>query len=280
MSSAEAPTRSGARWLPRASIVGAFVRRDYRIVRSYSRLWIFEIFVGSLTLVTYYFISKTFGAVPVANLQGAPSYFAFAAVGVAITTVITVATASLAFQVREEQLTGTLEALTAQPVAASELALGLAGYHFLFGVARSVLYLALAGLVLGADFSQASLVGVLVCLLGTGIALTGIGVALGALVIVFKRVEALGAILTFGLGLLGGAFFPIQVLPGALETVARAVPTRLAFDSVRAALFRGEGWGGSALGLYVFALLALPAALWLFGAALRVARRRGSLGQY
>jgi ABC-2 type transport system permease protein len=267
------------RW-PRARIVAAVIRRDYDIVNSYYRVWFFEIFIGSLSLVTYYFISKVFTGISPAGLQGAPSYFDYAVVGVAITTVIAVACASLAFTVREEQLTGTLEALTAQPVTASELALGLAGYHFLFSVARAAFYLGIAAALLGADFSGASWEGAAVALVVTGVALTSIGVALGALVILFKRVEALGSVVTFGLGLLGGAFFPIAVLPGWLEAVARIVPTRLAFDSVRAALYRGEGWLEPVLGLGAFAIVSLPIALWMFGWAIGLSRRRASLTQY
>jgi ABC-2 type transport system permease protein len=256
------------------------IRRDYQIVNSYYRAWLFEIFVGALGLVTYYFISRVFQGVAHGDLQGAPSYFDYAAVGVAITTVIAVACVALSFQVREEQLTGTLEALVAQPITSSEVALGLAGYHFLFAVGRAALYLLLAGLVLGAGFSNADWLGVACSLFATASAITGIGVTLGAFVIVLKRTEAIATLATFGLGLLGGAFFPISVLPGWLEAVARVVPTRLAFDSVRAALYRGGEWLEPALGLAAFAVVALPLSLWLFGAALELSKRRGSLGQY
>ena len=67
---------------------------------------------------------------------------------------------------------------------------------------------------------------------------------------------------------------------GDFEFLSRLVPTRPAFDGVRAALFRGEAWEGSALGLAIFAILALPIAIWLFRAALDMTRRRGSLWQY
>jgi ABC-2 type transport system permease protein len=256
------------------------MRRYYQVVRSYHRVWWFEVFVSALALVTYFFISKTFAGAKVSGLQGAPSYFDYAVVGVAITTVVTVACASLGFSIREEQLTGTLEALTAQPVTAAELALGLAGYHFLFSVGRAAVYLSLAAALLGADFSHASWPGAAAGLVVTAVALTSIGVALGALVVLFKRVEAIGSVATFGLGLLGGAFFPISVLPGWLEAIARVVPTRLAFDGVRAALYRGEGWVDPLLGLAAFAAVSLPLALWLFGRALTLSRRRASLTQY
>lgn len=260
--------------------IAALVRRDFRITRSYPFAFLSDLFFGALNLVVFYFISETFAGASTAPLQGAGSYFAFAAVGVALTTVIQGASVGLARQVREEQLTGTLEALTAQPTSASELSLGLAGFPFLFAMVRAVLYMALAAPWLDIDASTVSWTGLVVVFLATAAAVTAIGVALGALVLVFKRSEGLVALVTFGLGALGGALFPVSKLPATLETLSYAVPTRPAFDGVRAALFRGEDWAGSALGLAIFAAAALPLAVWLFGAALDMTRRRGSLSQY
>ena len=54
---------------------------------------------------------------PAADLQGAPSYFAFAVAGILVSLVVASATAEIAGRVRDEQLTGTLELLCAQPRA-------------------------------------------------------------------------------------------------------------------------------------------------------------------
>jgi ABC-type multidrug transport system permease subunit len=257
----------------------ALLRRDFMISRSYPFAFLSDIFFGALNLGVFYFVSKTFSGASTAPLQGAGSYFAFAAVGVALTTVIQGASVGLSRQVREEQLTGTLEALVAQPTTATELSLGLAGFPFLFGMARALLYMGLAAPFLHVDVSQIDWLGLVVMFLITAAAITSIGVALGALVLVFKRSEGLVALVSFGLGALGGALFPVSKL-GDFEFLSRLVPTRPAFDGVRAALFRGEDWGGSALGLAIFAALALPLAIWLFRAALDMTRRRGSLSQY
>jgi ABC-type multidrug transport system permease subunit len=259
--------------------IAALLRRDFRISRSYRFAFVSDIVFGALNLGVFYFVSKTFSGASTASLQGATSYFDFAAVGVALTTVIQGASVGLARQVREEQLTGTLEALVAQPTSATELSLGLAGFPFLFGMARATLYMGLAAPFLHVDVSQVSWVGLLVMFVITAAAITSIGVALGALVLIFKRSESVVALVSFGLGALGGALFPVSKL-GDFEFLSRLVPTRPAFDGVRAALFRGEAWTGSALGLAIFAAVALPIAILLFKAALDMTRRRGSLSQY
>ena len=266
--------------LPRAPTVVAVVRRDYHIARSYRLPFAFDLLYGVINLVVFFFISRTFGGASAASLDGAPDYFAFAAVGVALTIVIGAATAGLAARIREEQLTGTLEALLAQPLTTLEIALGLAGFPFLFAIVRVAFYIVVAALLLGLDLGGTDWVGFVTVLLVAGIALSALGVLFGAVVLVVKRGEVLAGMVTFGMGLVSGAFFPVTVLPGWLEPLGAVVPTRFAFDGLRAAIFRGEGWGGDALALLLFAVVGFPVAVYAFREALMYARRTGSLGQY
>lgn len=260
-------------------MVSAIVRRDYAVTRSYRYALAFDFMLAVVDLCVYYYISK---ALPGAteDLDGAPSYFAFVTVGLAVTAVIGSASAQLAQRVREEQLTGTLEALVTQPVKPSELAFGLSGLPFLLALVRASIYLTVATALLGVSFADADWLGFVVVMIATGAALLGLGVALGALVLVIKRATVAVTLATFALGLLGGAFFPVSVLPDWLQPVAAVIPTRFAFDGLRAALFEGGGWEGDAAALLVIAIVSLPIALWLFRAALDFCRRTGSLVQY
>ena len=260
--------------------MSALVRRDFATTRSYRLAFVLDLGVGALSLLIYYFISRTFIDTGTADLNGASSYFAFAAVGVAMAIVVTSAASGLAGTLRQEQFTGTLEALAVQPITTSEMAMGLAGYPFFFSMFRAAFYLLLASVLLGADYSRADWPGVVLLMLLTAASLTSLGIALGALVFVVQRGQAVTSLVMFPLIVLGGAYFPIEVLPGWLEALGRVVPTRFSFDGVRAALFRGEGWTEQALVLACFGLVALPLAVGLFGRALALAERRGTLTQY
>jgi ABC-2 type transport system permease protein len=263
--------------LPRLEVVRALIRRDYSVSRSYRVSFVLDVFFGVVTLLIYFFISRTFEDATTRDLGGAPSYFAFAAVGVALNLVIQSATARLIQRVREEQLTGALEILVAQPVTTTELALGMAGFHFVFAVLRAVFYLLIAGFFLKADLSDADWGGFAAMLLATAVAMACIGIALSALVLVIKRADLPAALILLALALLGGAFFPVTVLPGWLQPVTEVLPTTLAFSGVRAALYRGEGWSADALELALLSVVALPLAIAIFRAALWFARRDGSL---
>jgi ABC-2 type transport system permease protein len=277
-----ASTFPASRRLPliRAQAITAIVRRDYHITRSYRLAFGLDLVFGVANLLLYYFISRTFGRAGTASLEGAPSYFAFAVVGIVVMVVMQAASAATAVRIREEQLTGTLEALVVQPITSLELALGLAGFPFVFAIVRAVVYLAIASAWLGVDVGQADWPGTAFVLLGAGAALTGLGIALGATVLVIKKGDVLAGFAIFVLGLLAGSLFPISVLPGWIQPLAKIAPPRFALDGMRSALYQGAGWGDDAIVLTLLAVLTFPIAVWIFDRALRFAERTGSLAQY
>jgi ABC-2 type transport system permease protein len=256
------------------------LRRDYRIARSYRIALVLELVFALISIAIYYFISETFRDPGDADLGGADSYFDFAVVGVVLTTVLTASAVGLARRVREEQLTGTLEAVLSQPVRNAELAIGLAAYPFTFAALRAVVYLTLAGLLFGVDLSDADWLGAALVLVGLVATIGSLGVVLGAVVLLVKRAEVLTGLVMSALSFLGGAYFPVSVLPGWLETIATVMPTRLAYDGLRSALYEGSGWGPEAAILAAIGLASIPLGVWLFGVALEVGRRRASLTEY
>ena len=264
----------------RTGAVRALVARDWRITRSYRAALVTDLTFGCLNLLVYYYISRTLKVSVGGGLDGAPSYFAFAAVGVSLSVVLQAAITGVSRRLREEQLTGTLEALCAQPISATEIALGMAGFPFVFAVFRAFIYLLLAGILLGLSFAHCAWIGLLVSFLVAGLALGAVGVALAALVLVFKRAEAVGSIGVFGMSLLGGAFFPIAVLPHWVRPIAEVVPTRFAFEAARDALFGRAEWLASALTLIGMAAGFGTLSLIVFSLALRHSVRHGTLNQY
>jgi ABC-2 type transport system permease protein len=264
----------------RVSAVGASVAKDFTIDRSYRLPFVMDLFFGFVNLFVYFFISKTFGSAPEHSLAGAPSYFAFAAVGSSLFVVMQTAVRSVSGGVREGQVTGTLEALVVQPLGAAEMSLGFAAYPVAFALVRVVAYLALAGAVLGLGLQNPDWSGFIVMLLATGLALVGLGVFMGALVLVLKKSGAFDNVVMFAMGFVGGGFFPTSVLPRWLQPLADLVPTRYAFDGVRSALFKGYGWSTDAIVLIAFGCVALPLSIQVFRWALTRAEAAGTLGQY
>ncbi len=197
-----------------------------------------DLWVGVLDVVVYYFISETFAGATTESLGAAPSYFAFALVGIAVTVVIQAASLGIATKVREEQLTGTLEALVAQPVTTTELATGLCGLPFAISAVRVAVYLIFGALAFGLDLSHTDWVGFFVMLGTTALSMSAVGIGTAAVVLVVKRGATIAGLVIFAMSLVGGAFFPVEVLPDWLEAIGQVVPPRFAFDGFRISYVR------------------------------------------
>src|SRR5829696_858808 len=245
---------------PRLNRVVTLVRREYASRRTYRLAFLLDLLFGVANLLVYYFIARTLEVAADSNL-GVPSYFAYALVGIAITNVIGAASTGLAYRIREEQYTGTLEALIVQPVTLTE---------------RAAVYILVGGSLLGVNFTHTDWLGFVVMLLVSALAFGALGIILGGVMLVVKRGEALVGLFTYALGILGGAFFPISTLPDWLQPIARIVPTRFAFEGLRHAIFLGGDWVADALVLFVMGIVALPIANYFFARAVDHTRRAGT----
>ena len=234
-----------------------------------------DLVFGALNLLVFQFIGHVLRNPAPGSVTRVGGYFSFASVGIAFFLVIQTAAIGITRQVREEQQSGTLEFVLAQPVGPGSLALGLAGFPFLFATLRAFVYLLLAA-ALGLEVSHADWAGVAVVLGAAVPAMVAIGIVLAAVTLVVERGDVLGRFVAFGLAFLSGAYFPVSELAAPVRAVSAALPTRVALDGQRAAL-AGLPWWPSVTGLAVFDLLTLPAAVLIFAGALLWARRRGRL---
>jgi ABC-2 type transport system permease protein len=267
---------AGPAGIPAAtSAVLALLGRDLAQRRIVKFSLVLDLVFGALNLLVFQFIGHVLRNPATGAVTQAGGYFSFASVGIAFFLVIQTAAIGITRQIREEQQSGTLEFVLAQPVGPGSLALGLASFPFLFATLRAFAYLLLAA-ALGLDVSRANWAGVAVVLVAAAPAMVAIGIVLAAVTLVVERGDVLGRFVAFGLGFLSGAYFPVSELAAPVRAVSAVLPTSMALDGQRAAL-DGQPWWPSVTGLAVFDLLTLPAAVAIFAGALRWARRRGRL---
>lgn len=113
--------------LPRRHALAAISRRELQVANTYRSYYAMTLVLGLMNVTIYFMISETFASTRPGGIGDAPSFFAFAAVGLILSSVLYLGINGLAQRVQEEQLTGSLGALMAEPVRAGELAIGLAG---------------------------------------------------------------------------------------------------------------------------------------------------------
>ena len=264
------------------TILVAFVRRDWRTALSYRVPFVLELFALLFSLMFFFYLGALFDTTASRQEGLEKGYFAFVVIGIALLGIGQTGIGSFAQQVRQDQTTGTFEALVASATPSWLLILGTAAYDLVRATIGSVITIVLAialfGLRLESD--AFSLLLAAAAILASVIFFTAIGVAVAAVTVMIKQTTGLVGAVIAGLALFSGVWFPIEVLPTPLELLAQASPLTWALEVLRAALLRGEADVTHLAILFPCAIAALPAALLLFDLALRRARREGSLAQY
>lgn len=262
--------------------VAAFVRRDWKVARSYRLQFVLDLASIPLALALFYFLSRLIdqGQLP-ADADLSQGYFSFAAVGLVVFRMVQTSLTSFSNKLRSEQTSGTFEALLASPVSPAVVVLGSASFELLRAAVSGLVTLLVAIVLgLGLELSWKSLLAVVIGLPALVATFAAVGVLVAAFAAVFKQVAALLGLVSAALALLAGVYFPVSVLPGPLQAVAEILPFTWGVDVMRAALLRGE-LAADRLGLLVaFGLVALPVALWLFRISIDHARRQGTLAQF
>jgi ABC-2 type transport system permease protein len=83
--------------------------------------------------------------------------------------------------------------------------------------------------------------------------------------------------------MLGGAYFPIEVLPVWLQKVSFLIPITYSLDALRLTMLKGYSVEMIARPLLTLGLMAgilLPVSLFIFAAMVRKGRKEGTLMQY
>lgn len=253
------------------------------LARSYRLNFLLETFRVLVTLGVFFYLGELLDDSELeARLGVEGDYFAFAAVGIAVLLVVQTTIDSFSTRLRADQTVGTLEALIATPAPTWLVILGSATYDvlraLLLGVAMILMAVAFFGLRPSLDGE-----GVLVLLVAVPALVTlfaALGVAIAAFTVVFKQATALGDLVTAALSLLGGVYFPLSVLPSAVEGIASALPFTWGVEAVRAALLGEEIELDEVSLLVASSLVGLPLALALFARAVHAAKRMGTLADY
>jgi ABC-2 type transport system permease protein len=261
-----------------------FLRRDFKVQMSYRLSFILQFFGMLFSSSSFYFVSQLLGAGATQYLSSyGGDYFSFVLIGIAFVGYQGVALNSFSGVVQSAQSAGTLEAMLVTPTRLSTILFSSSLWNFVFTSFRVLLYILLGVLVFGADLRNANVLTGLVVLCLTIVTLSGIGILSACFIMVFKRGNPVDFLFSSLSTLLGGVYYPIEVLPGWLQILARFFPLTYSLEAMRRALLTGASladlWREVAV-LAVFSALLLPLSLVAFRYAVRQAKRDGSLMQF
>ena len=262
----------------------AFVRRDFLVAWSYRMSFASDLIGLAGQALVFAFIGEMIDPDQLPTFQGKEvTYLEFAAIGIALGVFITFGLQRVSMAIRNEQLMGTLESLLVSPTRTGTLQIGSVFFDLIYVPLQTALFLAVFAFGFGLHLEPTGIFPAAAVLLVFIPFVWGLGVLSAAATLTFRRGTNAIAIGTLLLALASGLYFPVDLLPGWVETAAELNPIKLAVDGMRNALLGGAGWSETAAvvaKLAPLSALSLVIGVWAFRLALRREQRLGTLGLY
>ncbi|MBZ5647274.1 MAG: ABC transporter permease [Acidobacteriia bacterium] len=260
--------------------LAAILRRDLlSAVRYRSASWMY---VGGMLaeMAAFYYLARAVG--PGFRPDGV-EYFPFLLIGTGFYGFFVAGVASFVNSIHEAQLTGTMEVLMTTSTAEPELVFLTAVSTFFSRTLHLVFYIVVGMLVFGVPLSTPNVAAALVVFALSLAVAVAVGIGIAAVQVAIQKGAGIVWLLSSLLWLLTGATFPVSALPDPLRRLGELVPITHSLDGLRLALLRDAGWREMSRPLVIlaaYAIVLLPVSVWLFGRALRYARREGTLSYY
>jgi len=262
----------------------AFLKRDFIILTSY-RMALITTSIGVVfPLLSYFFISKLVpGHLQSSLAQYGGDYFSFVLVGVAFTTYFTMAIQEFSSLMRRDQMAGCLEALLSSQTSTRSLVFMSAVFKFIHNGIALILMFTIAAFFLNFDPSKINIPAFLLVLILSLIVFISLGIFSAAGTIIFKQGEPFSIVFGSLSSLLGGAVFPIALLPFGLKIFSYIIPITYSLDALRLSILKGYTISmlyKEILILLCMALVIFPLSLKFFEWAVEKGKREGTLMQY
>jgi len=278
----KAPERSTTKQTLR--IAWAFLKRDILSEASYRVSFILQLFNILFSVATFYFIAQLFGkaATPYLEAYGG-DYFSFVLIGIAFSSYFGAGLSGFSSSIRRAQTTGTMEAMLTTPTNISTMILSSSLWQYTLTTIRVIVFLIIGSLIADLNLSEGNYAAALLILALTIITFSSIGIISASFIMIIKRGDPITWILNSMMGLLGGVYYPIAILPGGLQWLAKFLPVTYSLQAMRLALLQGASFSILApniIVLFLFSLVLVPLGLLSFRYAVRQAKIDGSLTHY
>lgn len=271
--------------IPRArrawQVTTAFTWLGYTEELSYPLNFVLKQAQPIFTVVVYHFLALLVDS----GDSVAGDYYSFVVVGAVVLRMLDSGLGSFSSTLEATVDQGRLESLLIEPIRWKLIPFGLASWSILTSAITAAVMVLLA-LPIGLHVDTAGVLpAVVILVLGIG-ASHALGIVAAAVKLLSKRGNPFVTIYGMAVVLLCGLMFPVSSLPGPLQAASYLLPPTYALQGVRRAILPGgEQLTGpsaltSVLALAGFCVIVYPVSLWLYGRAVDVGRKYGTLAGY
>lgn len=261
----------------------AFVERNLNLTRRYwgwEVVWLVYSIVNSLAV--------TFIGAAMQRISGQQVDTSFLVlyllIGTLVWSYLSVVFDAISEMITWERWEGTIEYTFMAPIRRGTHMIGTVLFAIVYGVLRTGVILAVVSAFFHVDLSRANFASGTLLLLVGSISFVGLGIIAAVLPLTFtERGSQTTRVVEAVLLLVSGVYYPVQVLPGWLQVIARLSPATYVLEGMRRSLIDGASvgaLGGYLLPLLVMGLTSIPIGVAIFGWAERAAKRNGTLKRH
>jgi ABC-2 type transport system permease protein len=261
----------------------AFIRRDFLIESGYKMNFLIRIVESMMILVFFYFVSGliTSGSGGLSRFGG--RYFPFALIGLAFARYFDLTLRMFSDSIRQAQVSGCLEAMLSSQTNCVAIVLMSSLYSIISGAVQLLIIFVVGVYIFGADLGQMNIPATLLVVVLSIMVFVALGVLSAAAIVWLKRGDPITWILGGAGSIIGGAYFPVDVMPPSLQKLSLLIPIRYSLDALRLTMLKGYSLTmvvKPLLTLTVIVAILLPASLALFAATIQKGRKEGTLIEY
>lgn len=257
----------------------AVLRRDLHVYLSYRTRLVSQLLTALFSLTLFYYVSRL---VHVNGFGSHASYFGFVVVGIALVSVL-YSCFSIPELVRQELIAGTFDRLLLSPFGAIRSVVAMTLFPMIYSFALAALTLGLGCLLFGLHLHWPTVPLAIPVMLLVLLAFLPFGMLFASLTVLIKQGNVGTSWVIALLSIVGGLYFPVSLLPGWLQTIAKLQPFTAATDLLRHLLVNsslGESPRTSLLKLVAFAAVLMPASIVVLAKAIAAGQRRGTIIEY
>jgi ABC-2 type transport system permease protein len=180
-----------------------------------------------------------------------------------------------------ERWEGTIEYTFMAPLSRPVHLIGMGLFAIGYGVIRAALLFGVVAAFFGLHLHDANYAAAIVVLMVASISFIGIGMMTAVLPLISpEKGTQLGFVAQGLLLVVSGVYYPVSVLPGWMQALAKISPATYALRGCRAAIINGAGLSDLTTeiwALLVIGAVSIPLGLWTFRTGERYAKKHGKL---
>jgi ABC-2 type transport system permease protein len=255
--------------------LGGIVERNVYLTKRYF-LWDVAFMVWTIAnTLTIVFIARSVGLSAAHENELATKLLVGAVIWAFLGIIFEFVTETVAW----ERWEGTIEYTFMAPLSRSMHLFGMGAYAVLYGLIRAtILFFAVAAFI-GIHIPHANF-GAALALLGiASVSFIGIGMMTSVLPLISPEKGAQLGFVAQGMMLaVSGVYYPVSVMPGWMQAIAKVSPATYALRGDRASIVNGAGLAWSDVWpLLIIAVVAIPLGLAIFKRGERYAKKHGKL---